>query len=78
VDGGGCRASFDGRLPTVAKEAVGKGGFTVECHGKSICMDVTLAQSSDDVMCYKCKADLVIVAQGPNNPTPTDEECNVR
>jgi len=33
VDGGGCLVAFDGKLPAVAKEAVGKGGFTVECYG---------------------------------------------
>jgi len=77
VDGGGCRVAFDGKLPTVAKEAVGKGGFTVECSGKSIRVDATPAEPSDGAMCYKCKAnfDLAIVAQGPNDPTPTGEKC---
>jgi len=77
VHSGGCQAAFDGRLPTVAKEAVGRGGFTVECYGKSIRVDATPAEPSDDAMCYKCKAnfDLAIVSQGPNNPTPTGEEC---
>jgi len=77
VDSGGCRAAFDGRLSTVAKEAVGRGGFTVECGGTSIRVDATLAESSDSVTCYKCKAnfDLAIVSQGPNNLTPAGEEC---
>jgi len=77
VDGGGCQVAFDGRLPTVAKEAVGKGGFTVECGGTSICADAALAESSGSVTCYKCKAnfDLAIAAQGPNNLTPSGEEC---
>jgi len=77
VNGGGCQAAFDGRLPTVAKEAVGKGGFTVECYGKSIRVDATLAEPSDSVVCYKCRAnfDLAIVAQGHYNPVPTGEEC---
>ena len=77
VDGGGCRVAFDGRLPTVAKEAVGRGGFTVECGGKPIRIDVAPAEPSDSAMCYKCKAnfDLAIVAQGPYNPIPTGEEC---
>jgi len=55
VDGGGCQVALDGKLPTVAKEAVGKGGFTVECYGKSMRVDATLAESSDSVTCYKCK-----------------------
>jgi len=77
VDSGGCRVAFDGRLPTVAKEAVGRGGFTVECYGKSIRIDAASTTPSDGAMCYKCKTnfDLAIVAQGPYNPIPTGEEC---
>jgi len=77
VDGGGCRVAFDGKLPTVAKEAVGKGGFTVECGGKSIRVDAMLAEPSDGVMCYRCKAkfDLVVASQGRYDPVPTGKEC---
>jgi len=77
VDSGGCRAAFNGKLPTVVKEAVGRGGFTVECYGKSIHIDVTPAKPSNGVLCYKCKAnfDLAIAAQGPNDPIPIGEEC---
>jgi len=77
VDSGGCPVAFDGKLPTVAKEAVGNGGFTIECGGMSVRVDAAPAESSDGAMCYKCKAnfDLAIAAQGHYNPIPTDEEC---
>jgi len=77
VDSGGCRVAFDGRLPTVAKEAVGRGDIAVVCYGKTIRVDATPAEPSDGAMCYKCKAnfDLAIAAQGPYNPPQARSAC---